>query len=508
MTKVTTAKTFPGKSDLVIRFFFEDTDAFAAARRDLHRWLGEVIIPDSPLPFAGKERQTLLLFPRKLPAKRLLLVGCGKREGFSPERIRRAFAVAAKAARESRVDDVVISGTEQFAAHDLQPAHGETSGEITGRCATEGILLGLYSFDRYWTARERKIPNPSRFYLVVKGDAIRRECARGIEYGSIVSAGTIFARDLENMPAMDMYPEALAAAARKAGKETGFRVKVLGAREIDRLGMGGLTGVARGSHRPPRFLVMVYRPPRAAKRPVVLVGKGVTFDSGGISIKPAPNMGEMKADMSGAAAVIGTMRCAAALKLPVHVVGLVPATENMPGGSALKPGDILRHLNGMTSEVDNTDAEGRLILADALAYAARFNPSVTIDVATLTGAVVVALGHHATGMIGTDPATMSALKESGLRTHERVWELPLFDEYESLIKSEVADVKNTGGRWGGAITGAMFLKKFTGGRPWIHLDIAGTAIMEDSTEYISKGGSGVGVRLLTDFLRNRMGSIT
>jgi leucyl aminopeptidase len=202
------------------------------------------------------------------------------------------------------------------------------------------------------------------------------------------------------------------------------------------------------------------------------------------------------------------MRSVAALKLPVHLIGLVPATENMPGGSALKPGDILTHLNGLTSEIDNTDAEGRLILADALAFGVHLNPLVMVDLATLTGAVVVALGHHATGMIGTAAPAMSALRESGLATYERVWELPLFDEYEPLIKSEVADVKNTGGRWGGAITGAMFLKKFTGGKPWVHLDIAGTAIMEEATDYISKGGSGVGVRLLTDFLRNRMESLS
>jgi leucyl aminopeptidase len=229
----------------------------------------------------------------------------------------------------------------------------------------------------------------------------------------------------------------------------------------------------------------------------------VTFDSGGISIKPAANMGEMKMDMSGAAAVIGTFQALADLQLPVHVVGLIPAVENMPSGTAMKPGDIVRHYNGKTSEVDNTDAEGRLILADALGYASHYKPDVVIDLATLTGACVVALGHLATGMMGNDQGAMDALKTAGEVSYERVWQLPMFDEYEKMIKSDVADVKNTGGRWGGAITAGWFLKKFIGDYKWVHLDIAGTAILEENMDYAPKGGSGVGVRLLIEFLKNR-----
>ncbi len=228
----------------------------------------------------------------------------------------------------------------------------------------------------------------------------------------------------------------------------------------------------------------------------------MTFDSGGISLKPASNMAEMKMDMSGAAAVLATLQTAARLKLPLHVVGLVPAAENLPGGNALKPGDILRLYNGKTAEIDNTDAEGRLILADALSYADRFHPDVVIDLATLTGACVIALGHHVTGMLGNDEVMMRRLRESGERTYERVWPLPMFEEYEKQIKSDVADVKNVGGRWAGAITAAVFLKNFIGDYRWVHLDIAGTAIMEEAQEYVPKGGSGVGVRLLIDFLRH------
>jgi len=245
---------------------------------------------------------------------------------------------------------------------------------------------------------------------------------------------------------------------------------------------------------------MEYNARAAAHGTVVLIGKGVTFDSGGISIKPSAGMAEMKMDMAGAAAVIGTMSAVSRMGLPFRVVGLVPATENLSGGSAMRPGDILRHANGMTSEVDNTDAEGRLILADALAYAERFSPDLIIDLATLTGAVVVALGHVAAGMLGNDQATMDCLNASGLRTYERVWQLPMFDEYERLVKSEIADVKNVGGRWAGAITGAMFLKKFVGKRRWVHLDIAGTAMLEEAMEYAPRGGSGFGVRLLSEFL--------
>jgi leucyl aminopeptidase len=265
--------------------------------------------------------------------------------------------------------------------------------------------------------------------------------------------------------------------------------------------MGGIQGVGAGSARPPRFIIIEWGKARAGKT-IVLVGKGVTFDSGGISIKPSANMAEMKMDMSGAAAVIGTMVAVSRLRIPLHIVGLIPAVENLPGGRALKPGDILTHMNGMTTEVDNTDAEGRLILADALCYAQRFKPALIVDIATLTGAIVVALAHLATGMLGTAGAAMERLKASGERTYERVWQMPLFEEYDRLIQSEVADVKNSGGRWGGAITAAMFLKNFVGGYPWVHLDIAGTAMMEETFAYLPKGGSGVGVRLLVDFLRH------
>ncbi len=311
---------------------------------------------------------------------------------------------------------------------------------------------------------------------------------------------TSLARDLENAPANEIYPETLARITRRLARRYGFRVSVFNSQKIKQLGMGGLLAVSQGSSKPPRFIILEYGQKKTDT--IILVGKGITFDSGGISLKPSSGMAEMKMDMSGAAAVIGVFEACARLRLNIHLIGLIPATENMPGSRALKPGDIIRHYNGTTTEVDNTDAEGRLILADALAYASSFKPDAIIDLATLTGACVVALGHHATGMMGTNEELMTRLTIAGEKTYERVWRLPLFEEYEKHIKSEIADVKNTGGRWAGAITAGCFLKKFAGDYPWVHLDIAGTAMLEEPLDYIPKGGTGVGVRLLTEMLRH------
>jgi leucyl aminopeptidase len=265
--------------------------------------------------------------------------------------------------------------------------------------------------------------------------------------------------------------------------------------------MGALLGVASGSVQPPKFIVLEHR--RGGKKPfIALVGKTITFDSGGISIKPAENMDRMKDDMSGGAAVLGTLRTAAALKLPLNIVGLMPATENMPSGSAYKPGDVLCTMSGQTIEIMNTDAEGRLILSDALSYACTYKPAVIVDIATLTGACSVALGHEATGMLGTDDMLKRKIREAGEKTGERVWELPLWEEYYEQIKSDIADMKNTGGRAGGVITAAALLSKFVKKYPWVHLDIASTAWTEKDRPYTPKGATGIGVRLLTQFLRN------
>ncbi len=453
--------------------------------------------------FTGKVGQTMLLPVAGSTGGQILAVGIGKKDICSLETLRRAAASAVKAAASIRARTLaLVEPDKESFPRGVVPVGHDHATAVAG-ALTEGALLAAYRFDKY------KAIEPDSYrglvsLTVVTGYASRLPgCSRGVREATVVCEAAWLARDLSNAPGNEIYPETLASRAKKSGRRSGFRVRVLGEHDIEKLKMGGLLGVARGSFKPPRFIIMDYAPRgRSQKLPtVVLVGKGITFDSGGISIKPSANMAEMKMDMSGAAVVIATMQAAASLKLPVHLVGLVPAAENLPGGNALKPGDIIRHLNGKTSEIDNTDAEGRLVLADALAYAQRYAPGVVIDLATLTGAVVVALGHEATGMLGTSRTAMNLLRTAGETTYERVWELPLFEEYERHIKSDVADVKNVGGRWGGAITAAMFLKHFVGSTPWVHLDIAGTAMIEEAGDYVPRGASGVGVRLLVEFLR-------
>jgi len=483
------------KTDAAAVFVVQDKKVFTQQINELKKLLKFRIDHLLDLEeFTGKEHQLAVAFTdRKIAAERLILVGLGEIKNLTLEKFRRAAAAAAKKARDLKAKRLAFQFPE------TPDGLREPADEVA--CAiSEGAVLSLYKFDKYLTEKKN---NETKVAEITLFDPYRRTLSAlssGITRARIVCEAVYLARDLENAPGNEIYPESLAARARASARRYGYRITVWNKKKIQQEGFGGLLGVNAGSARPPVFIILEYRGAKSA--PVVLVGKGITFDTGGISIKPAANMAEMKMDMSGAAAVIGTMEAAARLKLPVHLIGLIPATENMPGGSAIKPGDIISHYGGKTSEVDNTDAEGRLILADALAYAAKYKPAAVIDLATLTGACVVALGHHATGMMGNDEQLMAQLKTAGEKTYERVWQLPLFEEYEKQIKSDVADVKNTGGRWAGAITAGLFLKKFIGDYKWVHLDIAGTAILEEDLPYAPKGGSGVGVRLLVEFLRN------
>ncbi len=491
------------KSDLLAIPAFEDEDLFQKMGDTLKKLTGVYPPQIGTKAFSGKKGHTLLVQSVVRPDQLVLVVGMGRRSDLTQEQLRRMGALTTNCARSVRARMVAC----------LEPDTGQIKSPTAGvafppeevaQAIVEGALLAAYRYDKYQTQNPEEKFTPTGFALVGSIPSRVSRLMKGAELARILCKAVYLARDLANAPGNEITPDALARHARAAGRGSGVAVTIFDERRIARLGMGGLLGVAQGSARPPRFIIMDYKPRDTTRHvpTIVLVGKGVTFDSGGISIKPSANMAEMKMDMSGAAAVIGTLQAVATLALPVHLVGLIPAAENLPGGRALKPGDILKHLNGMTSEIDNTDAEGRLILADALVYAGGYSPDLVIDLATLTGAVVVALGHVATGMLGTAQHAMRQIEEAGLRTYERVWELPLFEEYERLIKSDVADVKNTGGRWAGAITGALFLKKFTGTHPWVHLDIAGTAFTEEPTEYAPKGGSGVGVRLLVDVLRH------
>ncbi len=492
------------RADLVAQIVFENEPGFSRQIDAIHKAVGGVPPPVTAGAFRGKTGQTLTVPLAGAHVSQVVLIGAGRVEKFSLEIARRISAAAMKTATAQHAAKVTLQVPDHTTPALLPLLTTGVSIRELAMAFAEGAALAAYRFDKYRTRVKGDFRGVTSFTLLLPTRKDHRPYTLGVGDASVVCDATLLARDLANAPGNEIYPETLAQRARTAGRRHGFSVVVFDEKKISRLKMGGLLGVAKGSRNPPRFIVMEYTPrPRRKNLPViVLVGKGVTFDSGGISIKPSANMAEMKMDMSGAAAVIGTMQAASDMRLPLRLVGLVPAAENLPGGNALKPGDILRHYNGKTSEVDNTDAEGRLILADALSYASRYKPDLVVDLATLTGAVVVALGHVATGMLGTSDSAMRQLRTAGGRTYERVWELPMFEEYEKLIKSEIADVKNVGGRWAGTITAALFLKHFIGPYPWVHLDIAGTAILEEAGDYTPRGASGVGVRLLIDFLRH------
>lgn len=479
-------------SEMIAVFCYQDETLFKRAIKELRSEFPSAAIDSvANKEFSGKENESVLLYTNDKKNPRLLLVGLGEEKKMTVEKLRRATATATKKGKSLKAETIAVN----------VPAAKEFSVKEIAVAMTESSLLSLYKFDKY-LSNGNKNNKLSNIIFVLADAKHKKEFENGIKIGEILAAGTTLARDLANAPGNEIYPKTLAKTAQAAGKKFGFKTTVFDKRKIQQLGMGGVIAVSKGSEKDPRFIILEYGRQFKKHGTIVLVGKGVTFDSGGISIKPAANMAEMKMDMSGAATVIGTFQTIARLKIQKHIIGLIPSVENMLSGSAMKPGDIVRHYNGKTSEVDNTDAEGRLILADALSYASTFKPDLVIDLATLTGAVVVALGHFATGMVGNDQRVMDALKEAGEKTYERVWQLPFYDEYEKLIKSDIADVKNVGGRWAGAITAGCFLKKFIGDYKWAHLDIAGTAILEADQDYTPKGGSGVGVRLLTEFLIN------
>jgi leucyl aminopeptidase len=437
-----------------------------------------------------------LIYPEgKIAAERLFVVGLGKRSDLTVDRIRLAAGKAAVAARGAGAKSMTIA------------LDGVAIGiEEIGQALAEGCALGLYRFLKYKTKEETngKGEIASVTVLAERATAVKA-LAKGVRTGEIIAAAASLARDMVSAPAADMTPGHVAGIARGLGRKHRLKVQVLERSQMRKLGMGALLGVASGSVQPPKFIIAEYR--GGGKKPfIALVGKTITFDSGGISIKPSEGMDKMKSDMAGGAAVLGAIVNAAALKLPLNIVALLPATENMPSGSALKPGDVLKTMSGQTIEIMNTDAEGRLILADALTYACRYNPAVIVDIATLTGACRVALGPEAAGMLGNDDRLKQQVRAAGEATSERVWELPLWEGYCELIKSDIADMKNTGGRDGGVITAACLLSKFVQKYPWVHLDIAATGWIDKDRPYTPKGATGFGVRLLTQFLRDYKGS--
>ncbi len=441
--------------------------------------------------FAGRRDQITLLYPRKGP-KRVILVGLGKGSEITRAAVRRSASVAARKA--------IKSDASAMAFHLAQEAHGGVTAADVGQVVVEGAAQGAWQFTDFKAADEGTSPLTKLDIVVAREQ--RSEVERGRRVGAAVADGQELARNLQALPGNVCTPTYLAEIARQLGGRYQHKVTVLGRGQIEKAGLLSLHSVAQGSSQTPRFITLEYKG-AGRSAPLCLVGKGVTFDSGGISIKPALHMEEMKYDMSGAAAVLGLFEVLGQLKPRVNVVGIIPATENLPSGIAIKPGDIIRSHLGKTIEVVNTDAEGRLILSDALSYARRYKPTCVIDAATLTGAIVVGLGHHATGLMGNDDKLLEEVRLAGDLAGERCWPLPLWDEYREQIRSDVADVKNAGGRAAGSITAGWFLREFVDGFSWAHLDIAGTAYTDVERPDISKGPTGVGVRLFTEFVRGR-----
>ncbi len=422
-------------------------------------------------------------------ARRVVLAGAGQHAIFGADSARRLATATGLWARQRRIPRVGF-----FLRSDIV---GDTS-ELA-QAVTEGLILADFDAGRYKTKEHDILPAPTWTIVAAKGEDAANRANAGVVRGQVLGDCTNLARALGNEPSNTLTPREFAVQAAAIAGEAGVEVEVLDEQRIAQLGMGLLLGVARGSSEPPRLIVFRYEPPFAPPTPVLgLVGKGITFDTGGISIKPADGMERMKDDMAGGAAVSCAMRAIAMLQAPIRVVGVVPATENMPGGRAIKPGDVLRSASGKTVEVINTDAEGRLILGDGLWYARQLGATHLVDVATLTGACVVALGKITSGLFGTPPDWVEHVRRVADRAGDRVWPMPLFDEYREQLKSEIADFANTGGRPAGSITAALFLSEFTGGLPWAHLDIAGTAWLEESKPYLPKGPSGVAVRTLAE----------
>lgn len=477
-----------------------------APARAIDRALGGIIQAalDSG-DFRGNAGQTLLLYPaadsgsKPSPVKRILLVGVGKEGRVTTEALRRAAGTSVRRAG---------SGKDKRISFWLPKLRGVDRNAAIQAIA-EGACLGSYRFDHYRELGEGD-PGSVRSLTLFLDDARSPAGARrAAEAGRIIAESQNVARDLSNQPGNELPPAKLASEARKVAAEVGLRCQVMDVAELKRRKMGGILAVGGGSSRPPRLIVLEHRPrkkpssKKARAATICLVGKGVTFDSGGISIKPSAGMDEMKHDMGGAAAVVGAMRAVALLELPLHVVGVIGAAENLPSGTAYRPGDVVRTASGKTIEVLNTDAEGRVVLADALHYArTKFEPVAMIDLATLTGACMVALGPWASGLFGNDKKLIDKLRAAGEACDERAWPMPLFDEHRRAVKSPIADVKNTAGRDAGASTAAAFLGNFVGDTPWCHLDIAGTGWTSTAHPYQVRGGTGVGVRLLLELLRS------
>jgi leucyl aminopeptidase len=491
------------RTPLLVLFHYQDDDEptgpGAAVDEALNGLLSRIVGRGD---FSGRGGQAAVVYPEDpgFPAERVVLVGVGRRDDADPEALRRAMGAAVRKSEELGVRELTSALPEPS-----DDPNGDGRRD-TARALVEGAVLAA------WDYRELKadpgdddppVTRLSEVAILAPDPETADDIQAAVDVGRIVAEAENLARELASKPGNVATPTHLAEVAGAIAHEGGMEITVFDREAMREQGFGGILGVAAGTEEEPRFIVLEYHGGAEGDAPVALVGKGVTFDSGGISIKPSAKMEEMKYDMSGAAAVLGAMQAVARLRPRINVVALVPATENLPSGRATKPGDVLRMYSGKTVEVINTDAEGRLILADALAYAQRYSPSAMIDAATLTGAVVIGLGHHAVGLMGSDEDLVAEVQGAGERTGERCWALPLWNPYREQIESSVADIKNTGGRPAGSITAGCFLKEFVGDVPWAHLDVAGTAWKDEPAPYLRKGATGVPTRLFIEWIRTR-----
>jgi leucyl aminopeptidase len=489
-------KFYDIEADALVVTVYEGEKSDDAALKDLdERTAGIVSELLGTDEMRGKQGDMVYVYrPGKIRARRLLLVGAGKREEFSLDTVRKVTGSAARFLRGKGARSMAILRRSQL---DL---------EGSAQAAVEGALLGLFEPDMYKTESKEE-RHMDELILAGPSPEFNDVLARGVERGRIIGEAVNLARELSNEPSSNLTPTELAERSRETASRFGLEIDVLDEARMKELGMGALLGVSRGSDEPAKLIVLRYTPdgtePMGNDADVLaVVGKGVTFDSGGISIKPADGMEKMKYDMSGAAATLATMQVIAQLKPRINLIGLMPTVENMPSGRAYKPGDVLRAMSGKTIEVVNTDAEGRLILADAISYARRLGATRIIDLATLTGACSIALGSVNVAILGNDQGFIDDMRKAGREVGERLWQLPMDQEYREMIKSDIADIKNSAGRYGGTITAAYFLREFAEETPWVHLDIAGTAWENERKPHQAKGPTGVAIRTLVNYICN------
>jgi leucyl aminopeptidase len=487
---VLTKKLTSVKTELLVIGCFEK-EKFNQQELD-KKLKGEITKAFKQKKFEGEFKQFYSISTLKsIAPEKILLVGLGKKKDFSLEKLRKINGLISKIVCDSKI--------KRFATT-LSDINVKEKLEDKVQTITEGTILGNYQFTKYKTEDKDKINELKELIILSNNKAI---AMKGVKKGKILAEAVNYVRDLVNLPPSDATPSYLANQAKSIAKKEKIKIKVFGKKELEKKKMNAILGVSRGSSQEPKLIILETNP--NAKKKIAIVGKGITFDSGGLDLKPSSYMLDMKSDMAGAATVLGTILVVAKLKLSVNVVGIMAASENMPGQSAQKPGDIVTAYNKKTIEIINTDAEGRLVLADAVAFAEEQKPEAIIDLATLTGACVVALGYSAAALISNDDKLKKSIKNAAEKTAERVWELPLWDDFREAIKGEISDVRNLGkgkGYEGGAITAATFIESFVKKVPWAHLDMAGTAWFIEDKEYSPKGGTGYGVRLLVELLEN------